>query len=188
MEKKRKILIIDDDDEIRENYADVFRHNGFEVIEAEDGVDGLDKATKYLPDVIFTGIMMPRMDGFGMVEVLNKNVATQNIPIAMNSHMGRDEDRTRAFAMGVGDFFIKGMDTPKNILERIKILMDIKSGIYKIKVDVNELDAPRLATDLKFENGLLCKNCGREMILSLRKIELIKNNYSVDLICPVCQK
>lgn len=52
--KKLKILIVDDDVDLREMYAEVFSNSNYEVIEAEDGVEGLDKATKEIPDIIFT--------------------------------------------------------------------------------------------------------------------------------------
>jgi len=70
-ELQKKIIIVDDDDETRTAYAEIFRNKGFKVLEARDGVEGLDIATSEEGiDAIFTGIVMPRMDGFQMIEAL----------------------------------------------------------------------------------------------------------------------
>jgi len=88
---KTKILIVDDDVMTREMYVNVFKQSGYEVFEAGDGVDGLDVASRELPDVIFTGIIMPRMSGFELMEALRKAVATSKIPVVISSHIGREE-------------------------------------------------------------------------------------------------
>ena len=64
-----KMLLVDDDVDTQSLYAEVFRAAGFEVREAKDGLEGLDMATAERPDVVFTGIIMPRMDGFALTEV-----------------------------------------------------------------------------------------------------------------------
>ena len=112
-----KILIIDDDDTIRESYALKFRQEKFEVISAKDGVEGLDLAHKEKPDIIFTGIIMPRMTGFELMGALSKEVSTSEIPVVISSHLGRKEDDQRAKELGAKDFIIHGEVTlnQKNI-------------------------------------------------------------------------
>lgn len=188
MEKKNKILIVDDDQTMREMYAEILRQEGFDVAEAVDGVDGMDKATNDLPDVIFTGIMMPRMDGFGLVEVLGKNVITRNIPIVMNSHLGREEDRKRAFDMGVHDFLIKGMFTPKDIVLKMKAILGIHKNDYMIRISVDELDAKRLINDLGAPGEFLCPKCGEKMVLNLKSPDVSRGQFFVSVICPKCQR
>ena len=130
MDKKIKILVVEDDKNLRNMYANVFRESGFEVTEAEDGIEGLDRATVENPDVIFTGIMMPRMDGFSMIESLRKNVATAETPILISSHMGREEDRQKANTLGVRFFVIKGYITPKELVEKvIELIKKEKDGL-----------------------------------------------------------
>lgn len=88
--KTKKILLVDDDEMIRGIYSEVFRNNGFEVEEARDGLEGLEKARSIIPDIIFTGIIMPKMEGFDLMEALKKNVATSQIPVFISSHLGRE--------------------------------------------------------------------------------------------------
>ena len=186
-DKKIKILVVDDDEMVRETFSDVFRSDGFEVKEAIDGVDGLEKAMEFIPDVILTGIIMPKMDGFALKDALSKNVATVNAPIIMLSHMGREEDRKKAMESGIRDFIVVGMITPKELKEKISDLL--QSGEeYKIKFNASELDAPKLEKDLGFNSGFKCPKCQGETILFLKKINHGTQNLSAKFICPNCDK
>lgn len=184
--KKKKILIIDDNEDIRSLYVEVFKREGFEVEEAVDGLEGLDKAIKNVPDVVFSGIMMPRMDGFALKEALSKNVATANIPMALSSHMGRKEDEVRAKEMGIKDFIVQSMVTPKQVVEQIRAIWDSKK--YSLKFYPQELDAQQLAADSNFGDNFKCSSCDSEMILKLSAFRPSQNEFSAKFICPKCMK
>lgn len=184
--KTIKVLMVDDDEAIRSMYATVFKKEGFEVIEAVDGVDGLDKATKNTPDLIFTGIVMPTMDGFQMMEALAKNVATSNIPVVISSHLGREEDHKKANELGAKEFFVRGMHTPNEIAE--KILSMFESPEYKLKFDPNELDAKRLFVDMHMDEEFKCADCRGDLILSLRVANVEKHEFTAKFICSKCNR
>lgn len=185
MDKKIKILLVDDDEAIRTTYAEVFRREGYDVTEALDGLDGLEKAEASTPDVIFTGIIMPRMDGFALKEALAKNVATTDIPVLMSSHMGREEDRKRALKMGVKDFIISGMVPPKEVVERVRIMLGNSAKGYDIKFTPTELDGPELDSDLKL-NNFQCPHCGAAMNLHLQIDDIGKRQFLAKFVCPHC--
>jgi len=185
-EKKIKILIVDDDDITRSMYAEVFKRHGFDVTEAVDGVDGLDKVTKNVPDVVFTGIIMPRMDGFALMEALKKNMATSNIAVAVSSHMGREEDQKRAMELGAGDFISRDMNTPNEAVERVRAMLYLTE--YKIKFYANELDALKLAKDMHFNEKFQCASCGAEAILSLHLKNVPDHEFVAKFVCPQCGK
>ena len=185
-DKKLKILLVDDDEETRSIYAEFFKNDGFEVMEAFDGVEGLDKATKETPDVIFTGIIMPRMDGFSMMEALKKNVTTSNIPVVVSSHMGREEDQKKAYELGAKDFIVRNYNTPKQAVERVKVIF---LSEYNLKINPTEMDAPKLAKDLHLtSNGLLCPACGGEMMVKLKISGARDHTFSAKLVCSRCKK
>jgi len=167
VEERKKILLVEDEENTRAMYAAVFKERGFEVIEAVDGVDGLDKATKEKPDVIFTGIMMPRMDGFLMFEALKQNVATNQIPVAISSHMGREEDQKKAMQMGAKDFIPRDFNTPIQVAERLRAI--VSANIYHVKIQLNDLDARKLLADLKIGEGMKCGKCGGDLVLSISR-------------------
>lgn len=186
-EKKAiKILIIDDDVSVRDIYVNIFKKEGFEVEEAIDGVDGLDRATKNVPNVVFTGIVMPRMDGFGLIEALKKGVSTANIPIVISSHLGRKEDEEKAREMGVRDFIVRHMVTPKEAVERVRKVLGATE--YRVKIDKGQLDASKLARDFHFPESYQCEYCGADLVLSLSVDDLNQHQFITKIMCPRCNK
>lgn len=179
-----KILLVDDDESIRTMYAEIFRREDFEVIQAVDGVDGLDKATKNSPDIIFTGIVMPTMDGFQLMEALKKNVATSNIPVVISSHLGREEDQKKARELGAKEFFVRGLYTPHEIVDKIRNIF--KADEYKLKFNVTDLDAKKIISDMQFSENFKCSKCGSEMVLSMKPAGVKKNEFVAKFICPEC--
>lgn len=186
MDKKLKILLVDDDVELRETYADIFKEANYEVFEAGDGLEGLDAATAKLPDIIFTGIVMPRMDGFSMIEALKKTVMTSSIPIVISSHMGREEDRQRADTLGVKDFIIRGTTPPKEVVERISSLFVRVSGEYQIEFSPSEIDAQKLARELGFKPNFQCLKCDKKMVLDLKLTNQKDKIFEAKFVCPGC--
>lgn len=179
----KKILIVDDDVFTRDTYSDVFRQAGYTVLEAEDGVDGLDIATTQAPDVIFTGIVMPRMDGFTLMESLKKNTATSSIPVFISSHLGREEDRKHAEALGAKGFIVRDFTSPAEVVETISAAF-AEGGEYVLGFDPVNLDAQKLARDIKMNSQFQCMECGERVVLKLRVGP--GGRHHASLICPRC--
>ena len=114
-----KILIVDDDELLLGIYAGSFRNEGFEVLTARDGQEAWDMLSGgNVPDVVFTGIIMPGMTGFELVGKIKSDPKLKNIVTVISSHRGRDEDRVLAKNMGVADFIIQGTTTPVEAIRR----------------------------------------------------------------------
>ena len=184
--QKIKILIVDDDELTREMYAEVFKKANYEVVEAKDGVEGLDIATKDMPDVIFTGIVMPRMDGFTLIETLKKTVMTANIPVIICSHMGREEDQKRANQLGAKDFIMRDVTTPVKVVERVSNLFVKEGGEYRFEFNSYALDAQKLARDLNFNLNYQCLECNEKLILNLKLTDAKERKFEAKFICPNC--
>lgn len=183
-EKSFKILIVDDDDVIRETYAQIFKQKGAEVLAAKDGVEGLDAATKKMPDAIITGIIMPRMDGFQLVRALRENIQTRDIKIVILSHLGREEDRRKAEELGIENFIVQGSMTPNEIVELVKNMAMTRES-FRLSFDAYALDAPRLAKTLPNES-LACPNCREKMLIEIQP-KRESAGYNARLICPKCE-
>lgn len=182
MSQNIKILIVDDDEDTRSLYVEVFRSSGFEVREAKDGLEGLDMATTDRPDIVFTGIIMPRMDGFALTEALRANVTTASIPIAFSSHLGRQEDQQRARALGVNDFIVRDMVTPNEVVLRLKSL--VSKSEYMVIFDIRALDAQKLATDFHINSNFSCsENGGRQFALRLTTKNASTREFMAELVC-----
>lgn len=181
----RKILIVDDDDFTREMYSDVFRNAGFQVLEAKDGVEGLDMATKQMPDVVFTGIVMPRMDGFTLMDSLKKSSATAKTPVFISSHLGREEDKKEAEKHGARDFIVRDLTSPNEVVEIVSSAF-AEGGEYTLQFDAYALDAQRLVRDINLNANYQCLECGEKLILKIRLDQSERGWYKVKFICPNC--
>ncbi len=102
-----KILVVEDDQDIRLLLAETLADIGYQVIEAEDGGTGLRKAVDEDPDIILLDVMMPVIDGFQVLERLQDNPDTHPIPIIMVSAKGQEQDIMRAMRGGAWGYLIK---------------------------------------------------------------------------------
>ena len=113
------ILIIDDTEDNREVYVQFFRHQGWRVSAAEDGIEGLRMAGELLPTLIVLDLGLPKMDGWEVAERLKADAATRHIPIiACTGHAGEDLKK-RALAAGVSDYVVKPC-LPADLVARVK--------------------------------------------------------------------
>lgn len=108
---KRKILIIEDNFEIREGTAEILELTGrYEVLTAPHGRAGVDMALKHLPELILCDIMMPELDGYGVLYMLSKNETTMNIPFIFLTAKTERADVRKAMEMGADDYLTKPFD------------------------------------------------------------------------------
>lgn len=103
----KTILTVDDSRMMREMLAMVLREAGFNVVQAEDGVDGLDVLDKSSPDVIITDINMPRLDGYGFIEGVRRHGRYRATPILVLSTESDPEKKGRARAAGATGWIVK---------------------------------------------------------------------------------
>lgn len=176
-----KVVVIDDDEDTRSLIGEILRSKGFDVREATDGLDGLEKINQMPPDVVLSGIIMPRMDGFTLVESLKKNTVTASIPIIFLSHMGREEDRIRAEQIGVNDFFVTTMTPPAEIASRIKAL--ISHSEYLVVPNPYELDAQKLAQDFSLNRDFLCSDGGEKLAFRLKVKDGASRRFEAEIVC-----
>lgn len=122
-----KIIVADDDFVQRDLYFELFKENGYDVISANDGLDAWEKIQKNLPDLVFTGILMPRMTGFELVEKMRSTPSLEHVPVIIFSHLGKPEDRKKAAALPLVDFRVKGFDGPIKILKYVREVLSNQS-------------------------------------------------------------
>ncbi|MEA3323009.1 MAG: response regulator [Patescibacteria group bacterium] len=177
---KKTIMIVDDDVATLDMYADIFEQADYNVIRASDGLEAMSLVAEHTPHIIFTGIVMPRMDGFSMMEALKQNKRTADIPIVINSHLGREEDKNRAEELGARDFIVRGFTPPREALERVGAML-LRSE-YVFCFDKNDADARKLAKDLGMTNFFMCPR-GQDMVLKLHIIDEKDMTFSARFSC-----
>lgn len=114
----KRILLIDDNKDVRENTAEILELAHYEVATAENGKIGVEMAKKFRPDVVVCDIMMPEMDGYGVLEVLSKNSATASTPFIFLTAKTEREDMRFGMNMGADDYLTKPFED-KELLEAI---------------------------------------------------------------------
>lgn len=182
-EINKKILIVDDDEFLLGVYAKNFRDEGFEVLTAHDGQEAWEIISGgNVPDVVFTGIMMPRMSGFELIAKMQADQNLAKIPVAINSHRGRPEDEKLAKEMGVDDFIIQGLTTPAETIRRVKLLLGIQN-IYKVAIAPDKNDASTLINFLNKQQGAACDPSGGKDIFLEIEPKTEKGEFKIKISC-----
>jgi DNA-binding response OmpR family regulator len=113
-----KILVVEDSKNIVTVLKICLSNAGYEVKVVSDGVDAVDTAFEWEPDLILLDIKIPKMDGFLVCETLKKDESTAQIPILMMSAKAEEEDIKKAYNLGADDYIIKPVE-PSKLLEKI---------------------------------------------------------------------
>jgi CheY-like chemotaxis protein/CRP-like cAMP-binding protein len=116
----QKILLIEDNLEVRENTAEILELSNYDVETAENGKIGVEMAKSLLPDLIICDIMMPELDGYGVLHILSKDPATHNIPFIFLTAKAEKSDFRKGMNLGADDYLVKPFDET-DLLEAIDV-------------------------------------------------------------------
>ncbi len=120
----KKILLIEDNNDMRENTAEILELANYNVFTAKNGKEGVEFAQKEKPDLIICDIMMPILDGYGVLHLLSKNTETENIPFIFLTAKAERSDMRKGMEMGADDYLTKPFDD-------IELLNAIESRLKK---------------------------------------------------------
>ena len=149
MNTQKKILIVDDET-INLDFFDVMLSKlGFVVEKAKDGIEGLEKVKRFLPDIILLDNIMPRMSGWELTRILKKDSKYREIPIVMFSALDDVKDKVEAFELGVDDYITKPFNFSE-VLARIRAVLRNRELYAQIVVRESRLSlAEELSSDMK---------------------------------------
>ncbi|WP_295179756.1 response regulator [uncultured Christiangramia sp.] len=123
----KKLLLIEDDVTVRENTAELLELSNYNVITASNGKLGIETAKQEVPDIIICDIMMPEIDGYGVLEALSKNPSTLNIPFIFLSAKTEHKDIRKGMDLGADDYLTKPF-------EEEELLSAIESRLAKVAI------------------------------------------------------
>ena len=169
-----EILIIEDNADMRTYIKSCIQHLNYKILEAEDGQEGIEKAQKYMPDLIISDVMMPRKDGFEVTSAIRQDVRTSHIPIVLLTAKAALESRLEGFQRGA-DAYLSKPFSPQELLVRIQKLIELRQMMQQyfqkgtLKTTEKELETPVLQQENEF----------------LSKVErlIIDNLHNKDLRC-----
>ncbi|MGN0783763.1 MAG: response regulator transcription factor [Christensenellales bacterium] len=162
----KKILIVDDEQGIRENlkmYLEYNENDGFEVTCASDGLEAVKLCENQNFDLVIMDIMMPKMDGMTALKEIRK---TQNIPVIVLSARGEEYDKLFCFEMGADDYVTKPFSA-KEVVARVKAILN-RSG--------RSVEKER---DTRTFGGLVIDFEGRNVIVDKKKVDMTPKEYEV---------
>ena len=157
-----KILVVDDEEKIREVIKTYAEFEGHTVVEAIDGIDAVEKAREQDFDVIVMDIMMPRLDGFSAYKEIKK---TKNIPVLMLSARGEEYDKLFGFEIGIDDYVVKPF-SPKELMARLNVIVTRNQKLNDNRV-------------MEFE-GLKIDLDGRSVSVDGERVDLTPKEYDLE--------
>lgn len=175
LKKSKTILIVEDHSDLRKFIADNLLE--YNIIEAENGAVGIDKALKKLPDIIITDIMMPKVNGIELTKTLKNNENTSHIPIIMLTAKGSIESKMEGLETEADDYLTKPFNV-KELQIRIKNLLKIRQKLqdkYNKSISVKPSEITTSSVDEKFLSKLL------------KTIEehMSDSDFSVEMLCEL---
>ena len=126
----KKILIVEDNPDVRENLAEILELEGYGVDTAIDGKDGVEKALKDTPDLILCDVMMPELDGFGVLHILSKQQKTADVPFIFLTAKAEKDDFRKGMSLGADDYITKPFDDVQ-LLQTIDIRLKKSERLRK---------------------------------------------------------
>ena len=127
-----KILIVDDEEKIREMIAKYAKYEGFDFDLAKDGLDAVDLCEDNNYDLIIMDIMMPKLDGFSAVQEIRKN--HNDVPVIMLSALGEPEDKIHGFDIGIDDYVVKPFSSKELMMRIHAILKRVNNNVKNSEV------------------------------------------------------
>lgn len=154
----KKILVIEDNGDVRENTAEILELSNYKVIVAENGKTGVEKALEHLPDLIICDIMMPVLDGYGVLHAVHKNDALKNTPFIFLTAKTERSDFRKGMELGADDYITKpfsGTELLNAVDSRLKKIDLLKQDLspdmeglqYLMQTSVGKDSLKQLATD-----------------------------------------
>ena len=116
----KKILLVEDDDALASVYQTRLQAEGFDIRRVPNGEDALAAALEYKPDLILLDVMMPKVSGFDVLDILRNTPETANVKVIMLTALSQDSDKERAESLGVDDYLVKSQVVIADVVERIK--------------------------------------------------------------------
>lgn len=116
----KKILFVEDDDALAGVYLVRLQAEGFDVKRVSNGEEALAAATSYKPDLVLLDVMMPKVSGFDVLDILRNTPETANLKIVMLTALSQEADRKRAQELGVDDYLVKSQVVITDVISRLK--------------------------------------------------------------------
>ena len=121
----KRILFVEDDDALASVYLVRLQAEGFDVKRVANGEDALATAVQFKPDLMLLDVMMPKISGFDVLDIIRNTPETANLKVVMLTALSQESDKQRAQALGVDDYLVKSQVVMSDVITRIKQHLDL---------------------------------------------------------------
>lgn len=122
----KRILMVEDDDALANVYVVRLEAEGFNVRRVSNGEEALSAALNYKPDLVLLDVMMPKVSGFDVLDILRNTPETAALKVIMLTALSQDSDKDRAAALGVDDYLVKSQVVIADVIDRVKHHLDLQ--------------------------------------------------------------
>jgi two-component system alkaline phosphatase synthesis response regulator PhoP len=193
--RKGKVLLIEDDSGFRRTYSDVLIDDGYTVVTAEDGEQGLAMVRTEKPDVVLLDLILPKLPGFEVLKRIRADAEIKDTIVLILSVLGEQSQIQKGLELGANDYSVKGFYTPREVLGKIQALItepDIKKHVdtYNLFVKENRGDVSKLRSNIGWTRPFTCAVCNEEMQLVLTPDYSRSDGhwFSAHFVCPICSR
>ncbi len=176
-----KILIVEDEEYLSDMYKLKFEQEGYTVAIARDGEEAFLLAKKEQPDLVLLDLILPKLDGFKVLEKLRKEPSTKKIKVIILSNLGQSDEVNKGLASGADGYFIKANLTPSQLLEKVNAVFNNQG-----KAAENEKD--KMIHIENFEHQAAAKKPAKilliedeEAIINMYKLRFDKEGFQIEV-------
>ncbi|MGH9394414.1 MAG: response regulator transcription factor [Terriglobales bacterium] len=194
MSESSPILIVEDEDLIRDTYARRLEHEGYLVHQAASGREALRSARQNPPQLILLDVMLPDLSGLEVLKSLRAERRFLTTPVVLFTNLSQHMDKHQAARLGATDYLVKSEVAPADVVARVRQLLAAESGrrpiaSFRLAVDPDALDAPALASLLGYDRAYRCPACSGRLLLQLDGdfSDPWSRSFRVRLRCPACR-
>ncbi len=174
---KKKILIVDDEPDVRDVIRIVLESENYETQEASNGAEGLEKISKRPPDLIILDFMMPKMNGPDVCQALKKDLLLRHIPIIMLTGRGELADKVKGINAGADDYILKPFE-PTELIARVKM------SLRRAEIDLDANPLTRLPGNVSIQNEIENKISENKLFavcyIDLDKFKIFNDRYGFE--------
>lgn len=188
-----EVLIVEDEDLIRDSYALRLNHEGFRVLEARNGREALERARGETPRLILLDVMLPDISGFEVLKALRADRRFLDTPVVLFTNLSQHIDKHQAARLGATDYLVKSEVSPADVVAKVRSLLAAAGqrpiANFRLFVDPERGDAAALAAMLGYPRDYKCARCGGRMVVQLYGdfSDPWSRNFRVRARCPACR-
>lgn len=189
-----RVLIVEDEDLIRDTYARRLSHEGYAVAEARNGREALAQARQGVPQLILLDVMLPDISGFEVLKALRSDQRFLGVPVVLFTNLSQHMDKHQAARLGATDYLVKSEVSPGEVVGKVRALLAEMAGQrpianFRLYVDADRGDAAALAALLGYPRDLRCRKCQTTMVVQLYGdfSDPWSRSFRVRVRCPSCR-